>query len=288
MPGRQGVTVPSHADDALWSLTRVSGGLDPVNVPPVAAFHTPSRFFLPPGLDKPTAAAETPAAAAAPQSRFPPGRFGRALRVDRTAPFQVQLDGPGAASQGPAGTIEFWLKPEATPDGRPAGALWRRFRAGRTTTGLYARNATLCLEGKDGNRSWPYYPYFGLTRLLEPEHWQHVAVCWDFSKRWIALYVNGAGQAIAETWVKRLDADDWSAGFDAIGFLNVPGVSPLTGDLDEIRVSSAVRYPGGFVPAETPFEPDADTVLLLHLDGGLEVESGSESLVGKAGFAEGP
>jgi hypothetical protein len=46
-------------------------------------------------------------------------------------------------------------------------------------------------------------------------------------------------------------------------------VSSLRGLLDEVRVSSVARYgEAPFVPAER-FEPEASTLLLLHLDGAM-------------------
>jgi len=38
------------------------------------------------------------------------------------------------------------------------------------------------------------------------------------------------------------------------------------GQLDEIRISNKIRYTSNFTPQSTPFEPDANTKLLLHFD----------------------
>jgi hypothetical protein len=39
------------------------------------------------------------------------------------------------------------------------------------------------------------------------------------------------------------------------------------GNLDEMRISSNVRYTATFTPSTTPFQNDANTLLLLHMDG---------------------
>jgi hypothetical protein len=39
------------------------------------------------------------------------------------------------------------------------------------------------------------------------------------------------------------------------------------GNIDEVRVSNTARYTGNFTPATQPFQNDANTLLLLHMDG---------------------
>jgi hypothetical protein len=45
------------------------------------------------------------------------------------------------------------------------------------------------------------------------------------------------------------------------------GTNFLIGNLDEIRISNTVRYTDNFTPSTTPFVNDANTLLLLHMDG---------------------
>ena len=43
----------------------------------------------------------------------------------------------------------------------------------------------------------------------------------------------------------------------------------MTGQqFDEVRVSRSIRYTMDFTPADAAFAADADTYLLMHLDGG--------------------
>jgi hypothetical protein len=41
----------------------------------------------------------------------------------------------------------------------------------------------------------------------------------------------------------------------------------MNGHMDEIRVSNSARYTTTFTPSTTPFVNDANTLLLLHMDG---------------------
>ncbi len=42
----------------------------------------------------------------------------------------------------------------------------------------------------------------------------------------------------------------------------------FNGWIDEVRISTGVRYTGNFTPALTPFVPDASTLALYHFDEG--------------------
>jgi hypothetical protein len=47
----------------------------------------------------------------------------------------------------------------------------------------------------------------------------------------------------------------------------VGGTAGTNGYIDEFRVSNSARYTAGFTPSTTPFQNDANTVLLIHSDG---------------------
>jgi hypothetical protein len=48
----------------------------------------------------------------------------------------------------------------------------------------------------------------------------------------------------------------------------LPGYPFFDGAIDEVRISSVVRYTSDFVPSSTPFSADANTLGLWHFDEG--------------------
>ena len=94
---------------------------------------------------------------------------------------------------------------------------------------------------------------------LTSSTWQHLA--WVSDGTTIRMFIDGVyGGA-------RTSSGDLAGPFH-IGSNSV-GVSAWSGHLDEMRISSVARYPGTttFTPPTAAFEDDADTMLLLHMDG---------------------
>ena len=61
----------------------------------------------------------------------------------------------------------------------------------------------------------------------------------------------------------------------------VSGKMPTGECYDELRVSRIVRYRDDFTVPTAPFEPDADTYLLMHLDGNLDGWQNGQPITGK-------
>ncbi|MBM4040854.1 MAG: LamG domain-containing protein [Planctomycetes bacterium] len=96
-----------------------------------------------------------------------------------------------------------------------------------------------------------------------PRTWTHCALVFDRGD--CALYVNGKQAGRAQFAPTPLyDEQPFHIGADLdhgrVGYF-------WSGAIDEVRLSSAARYSGEFAPARR-FTPDAQTVLLLHLDEG--------------------
>jgi hypothetical protein len=96
---------------------------------------------------------------------------------------------------------------------------------------------------------------------LSTNTWYHLAMV--HSSGTIKIYVDGTERASASV--------SGTPNFTAIG--NLPlnightGTNGFTGYIDEIRVSDTARYTAAFTPSTTPFQSDANTVLLIHADG---------------------
>ncbi|MBI5360578.1 MAG: DUF2341 domain-containing protein [Planctomycetes bacterium] len=100
--------------------------------------------------------------------------------------------------------------------------------------------------------------------------WYHVAVTRN-GPSW-NLWVNGQSDATAT------NSDTLP---DIGSALNIGSLRPgyvafdFNGLIDEVRISNNVRYSANFVPQQTPFVPDANTVGLYHLDNDAGDASGN-------------
>jgi hypothetical protein len=99
--------------------------------------------------------------------------------------------------------------------------------------------------------------------VLKAGVWHHMAGVFDGAE--VRLYVDGKLIARA-AGAGRVDLNELplyvGADTDAKGL----PVSFFDGDVDEIRLSKGVRYAGETIRAVARFEPDDETLLLLHLD----------------------
>jgi hypothetical protein len=93
--------------------------------------------------------------------------------------------------------------------------------------------------------------------------WYHIAVSRSGTNT--RLFVNGTqeGSTYSDSTNYLTNTTEMRIGqnFDA-GFPD-----NVNGYLDEIRVSNTARYTTTFTPATTAFQPDANTIMLLHCDG---------------------
>ena len=92
--------------------------------------------------------------------------------------------------------------------------------------------------------------------------WYHFA--WVKQGNSNAVYWNGTSVA---TFTKT--DSDWGLTDNNTLFIGYQqgGTTAFDGNIDEFRISSSARYTANFTPSTTPFQSDANTVLLLHMDG---------------------
>jgi hypothetical protein len=128
----------------------------------------------------------------------------------------------------------------------------------------------------------------GTTPILDGD-WHHVALQRRRSDGWIWIWVDGVLDAQGQGPKGSLSGDPALAGAGKDPFLVLgagtrgaaAGFPSFGGWMDEIRISSTLRYLAPFVPAAAPFAPDESTVALYHLD------EGSGDVVGDASGADG-
>ena len=95
------------------------------------------------------------------------------------------------------------------------------------------------------------------TQQMTVNNWYHIA--WVRNSGTVRMYVNG----ILTTSVANSASH---TGDIRIGAKNAND-QDMDGYLDEYRISDTARYTGAFTPSTTPFQNDANTLLLLHMDG---------------------
>lgn len=154
-------------------------------------------------------------------------------------------------------TAECWVKAD---NAAGSMALLSRFEGDRGFGLVWSRPGGVLPSGVVGTDR-------GLGRavsLTPPERgrWQHVALTYDGTNA--VLYLDGdevgrsddSGDLLHVDLPLYVGAEPNSRGDD---------FSRFSGLLDEVRVSSVVRYDGPFTPAQV-FETDEHTLLLLHFD----------------------
>jgi hypothetical protein len=100
------------------------------------------------------------------------------------------------------------------------------------------------------------------SNTLSTNTWYHIALVRSGST--LTLYRNGTSIGTGTYSGTVLTPMVTGIGINTDGGAFVQG---WTGHMDEVRVSNTARYTAGFTPSTTPFQNDANTVLLLHCDG---------------------
>ncbi len=227
-----------------------------------AAFHEPvlevRADYLADGYRVPIPARRFPLAVDASGLAAPERPRGEGVLV---------LDGSGACVRvehdelalpdGPL-TVEAWLRADAFAD--------RQGFVNKTESselGLFLNSGRPEFLVHVGGR---YATAAASERLLEPGRWHHVAGVFDGDE--VRLYVDGRRVATAAGSGKRTTRSiPLLVGADVNG-AGEPD-SPFAGAIDEVRVSRVARYAGDSFEPASRFEPDADTALLLHMDGAV-------------------
>lgn len=177
------------------------------------------------------------------------------------------LSAPHLEAYNPKGsfTVEAWvyLTAYAGPgfNGQVVAAHW-----GNATNGSYSLQVSpagllrFYVSG-DGIT----YDKAESTVVVPLNQWVHTAGTFDASTGEAAVMVNGKDRATLTMTFKTVHAPS-GVPLTIGNYAPVTGFfKPVTGYLDEVRLSSGVRYSSAFTPA-LYLEPDTDTFALFHLD----------------------
>jgi hypothetical protein len=153
-------------------------------------------------------------------------------------------------------TVECWIR-LANNSGTKNILSFGNESTGRVFFGLYFDRILWDQYGVTGS--------YGNTSM-SANTWYHLA--WSRTGSTIKLFVNGVEQTMTSSG----GSGTFPSG--AVGNTNgifigtlSDGAIDFNGHIDEVRISNSVRYTTGFTPSTTPFQNDANTLLLLHMDG---------------------
>lgn len=170
----------------------------------------------------------------------------------------------------PEGTIEFWIKPASVENNE-----WVVGKSKDKESAMeFGFGPTTLVHMVKRNGEWTNA---GVDKKEVPlNQWTHVA--YTFDKEKAEIFINGARRCSR--------GDNFSLDHLAGGEFTIGKGSQrefYRGLIAEMRLSSAIRYTGAFVPSTAPFEPDAQTVALYHFgeDGETVSDSGAQGLHGK-------
>lgn len=203
---------------------------------------------------------------------------------------KIPLDNPARpVDVGGTFTIEFWVRGRIQDNGQPATTCgdgvdaWiegnilldrDRFTAPRDY-GLAFLAGRIAFGVR--NAADAVYTICGATSVLN-DQWHHVAVTRNSSSGALVIFVDGVSNASATGPVGDISYPDGvvtnseNDPFLVIGAEkhNIPSVPGFNGFIDELRISTTIRYQGTatFTPPSTRFSADGNTAALYHFDEG--------------------
>lgn len=180
-------------------------------------------------------------------------KFGSAsLRITTSTDYaEVLHDGDFAFGPSNSYTIEAWIKPDTVGLGRTQNIVYKgTVESTGIRVGVSSNNKATVRHGS---------AVITGTTTLSASAWNHIAMVRDANANSLTLYVNGVANGTTAATGSVINTDPVSIGSD--------GTQGFLGWIDELRISSIVRYSSAFTPSTTGLGSDPATVLMLHFDG---------------------
>lgn len=159
-------------------------------------------------------------------------------------------------------TLEFWVLFAALPTASNFSMIWGT-TSGNQYFGLWnsagSYRIAIAVQGTDGT----FYSDWATTAAINT--WYHYAFVKNGAT--LAVYRDGTALTSPATSGTMTSLKGISGTTTYIGRWSNATTYQLNGKLDEIRLSSSVRYTGNFTVATAEFVNDSNTVLLLHCNG---------------------
>jgi len=150
-------------------------------------------------------------------------------------------------------TVEGWFYPTNISATDYLWAQYATSQSGRTT-GYHTSSGAVGLFINGG-------PSIGTAAgTMSNNNWYHLAFTRSGSN--FAIYVNGVSSATGTGTPSIYQGQPF-----VIGAQDTVGSNGFIGQIDDVRVSSTVRYTSNFTPPTAPHVNDSDTILLSHMNG---------------------
>jgi glucose/arabinose dehydrogenase len=214
--------------------------------------------------------------------------------IDRV---KIPVDDPANANPGPpadvgAGdfTIEFWMNAAAADNTTAAvscgantawidgNVILDRDRSGADRKFGVSIAGGVVVFGVSGDGTGDL-TICGARPVLD-DRWHHVAVERRRADGWMWLFVDGVLEAEADgpdgdvSYPDDATPSSPNDPFLVLGAEKFDTGAAYDGLMDEVRISSSLRYEGVFTRPTSPFSTDADTAALYHLDEGVGAVAG--------------
>jgi hypothetical protein len=193
---------------------------------------------------------------------------------------------PALAAYNPAGdfTIEGWVYPTALSGFQTIAAHWDTTANSTASYALYY-DASGVIGLDTSSTGADEVPVMGTGKVVANK-WNHVAATFTASTKTVAFFKDGAAagsSTVAFNHVAATTGVPFTIGALAMSPADVGVRDPqsVIGYVDEVRLSSNVRYTTAFTPAKA-LTPDASTLALFHLDEGSGATAADASSAGNA------
>ena len=165
-------------------------------------------------------------------------------------------------------TVECWFNPVTDTGDNTVGLVIVGSHPSTPNTGggILYRNFDNKLQcswyAYNGSDPVQQFFFFGGSTITN-NTWNHLAMVYDADASTWSVYLNGTSetnQSVTYSGVK----------LGNNGLVTIGGIGaslPLTGNIDEVRISNTARYTANFTAPTAPFVNDSNTLLLLHMDG---------------------
>jgi hypothetical protein len=260
---RATIALPESARDRPWRLIGERNALVTIEGTwPVFAFGRPNRYFIPTDARLVTADAEHA------ELVYRDGISGRGIQLNGSDTLTLAAKGPVQFDARKGGTIEFWVRPnwdaafladgfsrplvDLQADNGRLNVVYMKARKANVAQSFWDLRSFVTGPGDTRLRTWARH-----GTLWSRDEWVHFALTWRFERGkflWF-MFLDGKMQSWSEQEMKKKLG---RVEFTPPGNFTTFTLGAIDGTIDELRISSTVRYSE---KRKAPFMPQTRAVL---------------------------